>query len=405
MGLLEVFHAMSIPGNGFVLLRSIASLFGGIGFGLVWLSAASEKPGSNPWWMPWVIAGGALTCGLWVMGHPEQVPVMIRHGEFTPTAIAPKSLACMFFLLAAGRFFLDHHRSAKPDDLLFACLALLFGLAELMFTYSTIWDGAWWFWHLLRLTAYLLVLGYVGRGYLTTVSDLQHALDQTKQAEETIRRSERQLREVLEERERLAQDLHDGAIQSIFTLGLSLERCQRLIPKDPNQAISKVGDVIADLKLVIRDLRNYISGNEDELEKTLSMEEAIASLVRSINHSSPFLFRMHVDPIATKQLTAAEADDLMYIMKEAMSNSVRHAQATSGSISLQMHKGTFHLEIKDNGLGFDTSNVQDPGNGLGNMAARARRLGARFEVLSIKGKGTCIIIEIHKKGNNVTASG
>lgn len=405
MGLLEVFHAMTTPGNGFVLLRSMASLVGGIGFGFVWLRAP-ERPGSTPKWMPWVIAGGALAFGIWTLATPEQLPALIRQDEFTPTAIAPKSLACMLFLAAAVRFLLDYHRTRSSEDFLFACLALMFGLAELMFTYSTIWDGPWWFWHWLRLMAYLLVLGYVGQGYLKTVSDLQNSLLQTKQAEETVRQSEQRLRQVIEERERLAQDLHDGAIQSIFTLGLSLERCQRLIPRDPKGAVRQISDVIADLKLVIRDLRSYIGGAEPEPENGPPLGEAMASLVRTMNHSAPFPFHIQeVDQAATTLLSPAEATDVLYVLKEAMSNSLRHSRAKSGSVSLLVHNGTVRLEVEDDGFGFDTADVPDPGYGLRNMAARARRLGGRLEVLSERGKGTRVIFEIHKKGGgHVSAS-
>ncbi|GJL63964.1 MAG: hypothetical protein NPIRA04_26180 [Nitrospirales bacterium] len=401
MGLLEVFHALSTPGNGFVLLRNMASLFGGIGFALVWFRSSEDKRKSESL-MLWLVAGGTLGFGIWILGFPEQLPILLRQGEFTPTAIAPKSLACMLFLAGAVHFLLDYRRTRRSEDVIFSCLALMFGLAELMFTYSTIWDGPWWFWHGLRLMAYLLVLGYVGHGYLTTLSDLKISLAQTKQAEESVRQSEQQLRDVLEERERLAEDLHDGAIQSMFTLGLSLERCTKLIPKNPKEAMSTIGDVIADLKLVIRDLRSYISGIEPEHENDPPMEEAMTSLVRTMNHSAPFDFRMQIDQAASTLLTPDERTHVLYIIKEAMSNSLQHAQAKSGAVSLHVQNEVVRLEIEDNGLGFDTANDENHGYGLRNMAARSRRLGARFEVLSERGQGTRIIFEIPKKDNHVS---
>ncbi|GJL56459.1 MAG: hypothetical protein NPIRA02_35910 [Nitrospirales bacterium] len=403
MGLLEIFHALSTPGNGFVLLRSMASLVGGLGFALVWLRT-SEHRRTNDVSILWLIAMGTFAFGIWTFGFPEQLPVLIRQGEFTPTAIAPKSIACMLFLAGALYFLLDYRSTRKSKDGMFAGLALMFGLAELMFTYSIMWDGPWWFWHWLRLMAYLLVLWYVGRGYLSTLSELQISLAQTQQAEESVRRSEQQLRDMLEERERLAQDLHDGAIQSIFTLGLSLERCQRLIPKHPKEAISKIGDAITDLKLVIRDLRSYISGIESDSEHERPLGEAIASLVDTMNHSAPFNFRMHVDPTAALQLTQEEATHVLYILKEAMSNCLRHAQAKSGSVSLQMQSKSVRLEVEDDGCGFDIDIDQNHGYGLRNMAERARRLGARFELASQKGKGTHIIFDIRKKESHVAAS-
>ncbi len=402
MGLLEVFHALSTPGDGFVLLRNMASLFGGIGFSLVWLRTAEKRKMSEST-MLWLIAGGTLAIGIWILGFAEQLPVLIRQGEFTPTAIAPKSIACMLFLAGAVYFLLDYRSTRQLEDVMFACLALMFGLAELMFTYSTIWDGPWWYWHWLRLMAYFLVMGYVGHGYLNAFSDLQISLVQTLQAEESVRRSEQQLREVLEERERLAEDLHDGAIQSMFTLGLSLERCQRLIPKNPKEAISTIGDVIADLKLVIRDLRNYISGTEAESENFPPLKEAIASLVRTMNHSAPIHFRMHVDQAATTLLTPDERTHVLYVIKEAMSNSLQHAGAKSGSVSLHVQNEIVRVEVKDDGFGFDPADDERHGYGLRNMAARSRRLGARLEVRSERNKGTRIIFEILKKGSHVSA--
>ncbi|MGH7256263.1 MAG: MASE3 domain-containing protein, partial [Nitrospirales bacterium] len=185
MGLLEEFHAIAPLGNGFVLLRSLASLVGGIGFALVWLPEA-EKAGERAWvrWMPGAIAAGSFAVGLGALAFPESMPQMMRNGEFTATAIAPKSLACMLFIAGAIRFLRDFQRSARSEDYLFACLGLLFGAAELMFTYSAIWDSGWWYWHGLRLLTYFLVLGYVSRGYLRLVSELTGALTQARRAEE-----------------------------------------------------------------------------------------------------------------------------------------------------------------------------------------------------------------------------
>jgi hypothetical protein len=160
MGVLEEFHAVSPPGNGFIFLRSVASFVGSLGFVLVWLPYFSrERARSSA--LPWTIAAASVSIGCLVLSFPDAIPTMIRNGEFSPTAVAPTSLACLFFLAAAYRLLLAYRRSPSGETYLFTCLALMFGLAELMFVYSRVWDGAWWFWHLLRLVAYLLVLGYM----------------------------------------------------------------------------------------------------------------------------------------------------------------------------------------------------------------------------------------------------
>jgi signal transduction histidine kinase len=168
MGVLEEFHAICEQDNGEVFLRSVASLVGGIGFALVWLPE-SETKGIWKLRMSWLIAAGTLALGLWTLVFPDQLPQMIRDGQFTATAIATKSLACILFLAGAARFLADFRHFGRSVDYLFACLALLFSVAELMFTYSALWDSGWWFWHALRLMTYVLVLGYVSYGYLQMI--------------------------------------------------------------------------------------------------------------------------------------------------------------------------------------------------------------------------------------------
>ncbi len=393
MGILEEFHAVSQPGNGFVLFRNLASLAGGAGFFLAWRSRPQDS-GSERRWLPWVIATGALSLGTWFLIFPEQVPEMVRNGEFTPTAIAPQSLACLLYLAATGRFLLERRRSGQSEDALFASLALLFGLAEFVFMYSIPWDNRWWFWHSLRLMACLLVLGYIGRGYVQVIFDLKTSLSQTIHAKETLRQSEEQLRRVLGERERMAQDLHDSTIQSLFAIGLNLERCQRLASTNPQDLATQLSTAIAGLKVVIRDLRGYILGLEPAILNGRALEAALASLVSDMNHSRELHFQLQVNPLAADRLTSEQAAHLLPIAREAMSNSLRHSAAQTGTLSLQLYDGTVRLTVEDDGVGFDAATVQKHGHGLHNMETRARTLGGRLEVLSEPGHGTRITCDL-----------
>ena len=402
MGILEILHAISIPGNGFVLLRSLASFFGGLGFGLMWLSAKGNTKVVIQW-MPWVITGGAFAIGIWTIGFPQHLPIMVREGQFTPTAVAPKSFASMLFFAGSLRFFLDYRNSGRSEDILFASLALMFGLAELMFTYSVIWGSRWWFWHFLRLMAYFLVLGYVGQGYLSTISELRTSLVQTKHAEQASRHSEQQLRAVLEAREHMAQDLHDGVIQSTFALRLNLERCQRLIPQNPQKALAGISDVLMELKFVIQDLRRHINGLEPKCMNGQQWVEEMRTLVHTVEKSQNLHFALEIDHAAANLLTPEEATHLLYVAKESISNSVRHSHATSGTVSLHVREGAVRLEVTDDGLGFDLEKSHEGVHGLKNMAARAKRLGAHFHVWSEPQSGTRIIFEFHKKGSHAPA--
>jgi signal transduction histidine kinase len=392
MGVLEEFHAVAPPGNGFIFLRGLASLLGSLGFVLVWLPESARRPACSRA-LPWTIATASVAIGCLVFLFPHAIPAMVRNGEFSPTAVAPTSLACLFFLAAAYRLFSAHRHSPSADTYLFTCLALMFGLAELMFVYSRLWDGAWWFWHVLRLAAYLLVLGYMIGGYLRTVSDLRTALAQTRRAEESSRRSEHDLRQALEDRERMAQNLHDGIIQSLFALGLALERCQKLIVKDPDEVNRQLELAIPGLKSVIRELRSYLVGQEPHIMNGRALEAALALEVRTVESSQDLHIEVQIDPDAADLVTPSQATHLVFIAREALSNSLRHAQATHARLSLERHHGRVRFILEDDGIGFDVL-ASSPGQGLKNMTARSAKLHAELNIVSGPRHGTRLVFEL-----------
>lgn len=392
MGVLEEFHAVAFPQNAFVFLRSLASFVGGAGFVLVWLpeSCSGVLRGRR---LPWMVAGTSVLMGLTILAFPDRVPDMVRNGEFSPTAVAPTSLASMLFLATAVRFALDYRGSRTADAYLFACLALLFGLAEFMFTYSLLWDARWWFWHFLRLFAYLLVLGYLIRGYQCMMADLHVSLAQTRAAEESVRQREQDLRQALEERERIGQDLHDGIIQSLFALALNLERCRRLIATQPEEVMKQLDLAVVGVKAMIRDLRGYLVGMEPHIADGRELEAALALQARMMENSSGLHFAVQVDPEAAACVGPDQAVHLVYIAREAMSNALRHARARQGTVSLERHDGGVCLMIEDDGIGFDVE-MPHTGEGLRNIASRAAKLHARVRISSKPGEGTRIVLDV-----------
>jgi PAS domain S-box-containing protein len=219
-------------------------------------------------------------------------------------------------------------------------------------------------------------------------------ITERKRAEEALQESERRLRRSLEEREQLGRDLHDGIIQSIYAIGLGLQECRNLIKLDPALAEARLTRAIADSNAVIRDVRNFIVGLEPEALKGPEFQTALQSLVSTLSAGQSARFLFDIDPRAADLLNARQAAHLLQIAREAMSNSLRHAQAKTTRVSLKRQNGCLRLEVNDDGIGFEQQSRAGRGHGLRNIAARAAELLARSEIISAPGQGTRLRVEI-----------
>ncbi len=226
------------------------------------------------------------------------------------------------------------------------------------------------------------------------VVDLKDSLVQTTWAEEAARRSEQQLREALDRRERMAQDLHAGVIQSLFALGLNLERCQRLVSHDPQEAIHQLGQSLSGLKGTIRDLRGYIFGLEPSIAAGRNLQAVLMELARTVERSADLQCQIEIDDAAANMVTTEQATHVLHIVREALSNSLRHANARHEIVALRRQDKGIRLSVEDDGTGFDPASVGGGGEGLKNMAARAKQLGAKFEIRSRSGQGTRIVFDL-----------
>jgi PAS domain S-box-containing protein len=160
MGVLDGFHAAVEPGESFVWLRSTATLVGGFLHAMVWLPERATRTGAVAA-LPGLILVVTVLFGVLAITTPGMIPLMVEvdGGAFTTTAKAINALGGLFFVGAAARFLSFYWRTGHVDELLFANLLLLFGVAGLLFPFSRIWEADWWWWHLLRLLAYVIVLG------------------------------------------------------------------------------------------------------------------------------------------------------------------------------------------------------------------------------------------------------
>ncbi|MBI4207701.1 MAG: PAS domain S-box protein [Betaproteobacteria bacterium] len=218
-----------------------------------------------------------------------------------------------------------------------------------------------------------------------------------KLAQKALEESERRLRQALEERERLSQDLHDHIIQTIYAIGMRLEACQRRVHDNPKDVAAQLAQAVSGLNGVIRDVRRYISGSGPQILSMPQLRAELARLVRAIGATGTLRFRLNVDPLAVSQLTAQQAEHVLHVAREALSNALQHSRAKQGRLSLQEADTDIRVEISDDGVGFDPEVARRNSGGLHNMESRTRQIGGRLEFLSSPGHGATIILHIPKE--------
>jgi signal transduction histidine kinase len=203
---------------------------------------------------------------------------------------------------------------------------------------------------------------------------------------------------VIEERDRIGKDLHDGIIQGIYGVTLSLEDVQELSASEPAEAMARVDRAIDALHDTIRDLRNFIFGLRPELVDRTDLTGLLAALADQLRQNSMIDVDIRL-PDTPIDLPAHARAELLQIAREALSNVARHSEGTRAKLGLTAAADEIVLEVVDNGRGFDTAAPRTNEHyGLGNMRDRAVALGGSIELDSVPGSGTRIIVRIPAAG-------
>lgn len=219
-----------------------------------------------------------------------------------------------------------------------------------------------------------------------------------KQAQEALLARELDLRHAMEERERISQDLHDGILQSLYAVGLGLEACKPLIRAHLHaDALETMEQAIGQLNRVMAEVRNFIAGLESEALQEGTFETALRTVINTVTQAHPIDCRIHIEREALTYIPLDRAVQLLNIIREALSNVVRHAEASHVTVSVRRLRRSIRIRIHDNGVGFDPKTVAGTGHGLLNMAARAKKLRMEFELHSAIGEGTTIMLDLPKE--------
>jgi signal transduction histidine kinase len=192
-----------------------------------------------------------------------------------------------------------------------------------------------------------------------------------------------------EERRRLRRDLHDGLGPALATLTLQADAARHLIHTDPHKSEQLMSEVIAGTQEAIADIRRVIYALRPPSLDDLGLICALTEQARQYAQKG---LHVAVDaPENLPPLPAAVEVAIYRIVQEALTNVVRHAEARTCTVRLQINGG-LELDISDDGQGFAAE--RQAGVGLYSMHERVAELGGSCEIQSALGKGTCIQVRL-----------
>ena len=202
---------------------------------------------------------------------------------------------------------------------------------------------------------------------------------------------------IIEERSRIGMDLHDGVIQSIYAVGLTLETIRLILRDEPDQALSLLDTAVEGLNDAIRDIRNFILDLRPRNYEG-DARSGLNRLVREFQANTMTEVEVDVSESLSASLPASYSRAIILTAQEALANVARHAKADMVWLKLIHQEGMIRLEVTDDGTGFDPElRSKSVGHGLANMESRAQELGGSFVVDSQPGQGTHIRLALPMK--------
>jgi len=208
---------------------------------------------------------------------------------------------------------------------------------------------------------------------------------------------------IVEERERLARELHDSVTQSLYSLSLFAEWGKGLLAvgdvESAQERMARIGDIsqqaLREMRLLLYELR---PSTLDEDGLIGAIKNRLTAVETRVGISTQLRANVTIDLLP-------HIEECLYrIAQEALNNSLKHAEATAVLVQLQAHENTISLTVTDDGKGVDPETVHLEGRlGLSNMRARAERLGGVFTIESKIDNGTTISLQLPPQGRTAVS--
>lgn len=225
-------------------------------------------------------------------------------------------------------------------------------------------------------------------------AELEHERFERLRADEDLHFQQILLNRSLEEKIQLGRELHDGIIQSLYATGLTFEAAKKHLASSPAEASRQLEAGLKALNVTIRDVRSYISGLAPENLRQQSFPQSVLSLTHALRGERAVNFDLRIDEPTAARLNDSQIANLLQIVRESISNSLRHGAATQITVRLHESADEIGLLIQDNGKGFDPARLVARGHGLDNIKARTERMKASLRIASAPGEGTRLVITL-----------
>ena len=193
---------------------------------------------------------------------------------------------------------------------------------------------------------------------------------------------------LVEDRERIARDLHDTVVQRLFATGLSLQGTARLVRTDPPTAQARIETAIDDLDVTVKHIRSVIFALETARPSGESLRDRVLRLTREAAETLGFEPKVLFDGPIDTRVSEAVGTQLLATLEEALSNVARHAHASRVEVEIVLDKD-LALRVTDDGVG-PPQPGDNRGHGVKNMQARAADLGGRLELKRADPSGTTL---------------
>jgi len=213
-------------------------------------------------------------------------------------------------------------------------------------------------------------------------------------AEEDLQANRTLLDQSLGERVRLGRELHDNICQTLYAVCLTLESVQKknaLVP----ELQQRLGHCMAELRRLNREVRSFLQELEPARMSSQSFTGALAVVVGSFAAEEGVRIEQRLDEEAVALIPPQHIAEIMNILREAVSNSLRHGRARHVILRAGRSDLQVALAVQDDGTGFAaTAPRAATGHGLANMQARAAALGGTLQIESAPGKGTRVLLTL-----------